>query len=292
LDKAREILRVATPDNEVGWVARAQCVSARVIEQEVACAVRADPAPVGAHEPEREPIRRRVCFDMETCDAEVLRQALALLRIQSDLDPSEIEDGALLAAMARTIVQGAESWCASAADLEDDAGGSPGDATDAGDSRGDAPDAGDSPGDATDAGDSRGDAPDAGDSPGDTGGSLSAPASSPRSRLTHVGIERSSTETTCRVAESAEHLARNVPDPPYPDREQNVGAGSIPKSPRCLRPTWNSHANAHFCAQRAHGCTMSPTDDKNLRRWPFARIVESRISTNSVWRAAASSNSA
>ena len=103
--KAREIVRVAAADTEAGWVDRAQAVSARVLEHEVACADRGDAAPAGPAAPEREPIRRRVTFEMETSDVDVLRQALALLRNQSDLGPDEIEDGALLAAMARKILQ-------------------------------------------------------------------------------------------------------------------------------------------------------------------------------------------
>jgi hypothetical protein len=121
--KAREIIRIATPDTEQGWVERAQTMSARVIEQEIACSVRGDPAPVGAPMTEKEPRRRRVYFEMETSDAEVLYQALALLRMQSDLDPSEIEDGALLAAMARRAVQMEESNVGIDGEWTDDAGG-------------------------------------------------------------------------------------------------------------------------------------------------------------------------
>jgi 5-methylcytosine-specific restriction endonuclease McrA len=47
-------------------------------------------------------------FEVESADAEVLLQALAVLRARSDLKAGEVNDGALLAAMAREVVHDAE----------------------------------------------------------------------------------------------------------------------------------------------------------------------------------------
>jgi hypothetical protein len=107
--KARELIRVATPETEPTWVERAMAVTSRVLEREVAAANVGDPAPAGDPVPERTPARGRVWFEMETADAEVLRAALALLRSRSDLDRTEVEDGALLAAMARAVIAAEEA---------------------------------------------------------------------------------------------------------------------------------------------------------------------------------------
>lgn len=102
--KAREIVRVATPETERAWVDRAQTVSCRVVESEVAFAMVGELPPEGPPDATRKPARGRVVFRMEAADAEVLRTALAVLRANSNLDGTEISDGALLAAMARTTL--------------------------------------------------------------------------------------------------------------------------------------------------------------------------------------------
>lgn len=107
--KARELVRVVTPETEPTWVERAMAVTSRVLERDVAAANFGDAAPAGDPAPERTPARGRVWFEMETADAEVLRAALALLRCRSDLDRSEVEDGALLAAMARMVIAAEEA---------------------------------------------------------------------------------------------------------------------------------------------------------------------------------------
>lgn len=78
--KAREVIRVATPETDAAWVARAIEVSSRALEQDVADAVMGEPPPESASEPARAPARRRVVFEMEAADAEVLFQALLIAR--------------------------------------------------------------------------------------------------------------------------------------------------------------------------------------------------------------------
>ncbi len=92
--KAREVVRVATAETDASWTERAKTMSARVIEREVAAARIGDPAPTGDPDPELRPARARHSFEMEAADAEVLYQALALLRARSDLRREEIDDGA------------------------------------------------------------------------------------------------------------------------------------------------------------------------------------------------------
>ena len=106
--KAREIVRVATHDTDRAWTDRAKSESARVIERDVSIAHRGDAPPEGNPDPLKKPARTRVTFEMETADAEMLRAALAVLRHQADLNATELEDGALLAAMARRVIHQAE----------------------------------------------------------------------------------------------------------------------------------------------------------------------------------------
>ncbi len=107
--KAQELIRVVTPETEPTWVERALVVTSRVLERQVAAASSGDAAPVGGPNPERFSARSRVCFAMEAADAEVLRAALVLLRSRSELDRLEVEDGALLAAMARSVIAAEEA---------------------------------------------------------------------------------------------------------------------------------------------------------------------------------------
>lgn len=104
--KARELVRVATPDTEAAWIERAHARTSRALEGEVAHVGRGEPPPEG--EATREPARRRFVFEVESADAEVVFRALALVRAQSGLDAAEAEDGALLAAIARRVIHEAE----------------------------------------------------------------------------------------------------------------------------------------------------------------------------------------
>ena len=102
--KAREVVRVATPATESAWTRRAKMQTARVIEKEVAAARIGDAPPSGESVPALGPARRRLVFECEATDAEAVLQALALLRARTDLSPVEIDDGALLAEMARAVI--------------------------------------------------------------------------------------------------------------------------------------------------------------------------------------------
>ena len=78
--KAREIVRVATPDTETAWVGRAASVTSRVLEAEIATSLVGEMPPSGEPDPERRPDRQRVVFEMDSADAEVLRTALSAIR--------------------------------------------------------------------------------------------------------------------------------------------------------------------------------------------------------------------
>lgn len=71
--KARELIRVVTPETEPAWVGRgrAMAVTSRVLERDVAEANLGDPAPAGDPVSKRIPARGRVWFEMEAADAEV-----------------------------------------------------------------------------------------------------------------------------------------------------------------------------------------------------------------------------
>jgi hypothetical protein len=103
--KAREIVRVATPETEAAWIERASHVSNRRLEREVARSLTGDLPP---KREEREPARKRVTFEMEAGDKTLLQDCLAYLRSQSGLKPGEVDDGALLAEMARRILHDAQ----------------------------------------------------------------------------------------------------------------------------------------------------------------------------------------
>jgi hypothetical protein len=105
--KAREILRVATPDTEDAWIGRAISVSSRVLEDQVMRSVRGDLPPQDGDR-RREPQRRRVTFEMSSADANVLYAALAMLRQQSNVGHADIEDGRLLASLAARVLREAE----------------------------------------------------------------------------------------------------------------------------------------------------------------------------------------
>lgn len=117
--KAREIARIATPANEAAWVAHAPKRTVRELEQEIAYANTGD-MPRDSIPTTLAPVRRRVYFELESADAEVLFRALATMRFDAGLDATEIEDGALLAQQAKfylsrreerelAVVEGGES---------------------------------------------------------------------------------------------------------------------------------------------------------------------------------------
>jgi hypothetical protein len=104
--KAREIVRVATPDTELAWVERAASVTSRVLEAEVATSLVGELPPTGEPDPERRPERQRVVFEMDSADAEVLRTALAAIRSVTHVGDSgdRSTDSAILAGIARAAL--------------------------------------------------------------------------------------------------------------------------------------------------------------------------------------------
>ncbi len=113
--KAREILRVATPETEEAWVERAATVTSRVLEDQVARSVRGDPPP-GSDDRRRAPERRRVTFEMSSADANSLFAALEMLRQQSEVSRHDVDDGMLLAALAARVLHEAHDTTAPSAE--------------------------------------------------------------------------------------------------------------------------------------------------------------------------------
>ena len=99
--KARELARVATRETEAAWLARALEVTSRVLEQEVATSIRGELPPEGDPEPPRRPPRTRLVFEMETVEADLLRDLLVRERARRGPGAAEVGDGVILADLAR-----------------------------------------------------------------------------------------------------------------------------------------------------------------------------------------------
>jgi hypothetical protein len=100
--KAREVVRVATPETDNAWTERACTSTSRVLERQVAAARRGDAPP---DDPTAQPASARVTlrFEVSAADAEVIRAALARARLQGGLGP-DADNGALLADIARNTL--------------------------------------------------------------------------------------------------------------------------------------------------------------------------------------------
>ncbi|MCP3911927.1 MAG: HNH endonuclease [Actinomycetia bacterium] len=101
--KVREVLRVATPDNEGAWAAMATGSTSRQLEQMVTRTQWGE-LPPAEPEPVREPARRRVVVVMEAADVLLLEQALALLQVQTGLPAGELDRGAALGLLAQRFL--------------------------------------------------------------------------------------------------------------------------------------------------------------------------------------------
>jgi 5-methylcytosine-specific restriction endonuclease McrA len=104
--KARELLRVVTKDNESEWVERARHTTSRELEAHVSSVALGDRPP--RPDRVRAPQRTRITVAIDAQDAEVVRACLAMLRQACGLNEEEIDDGALLAEMARRILHDAK----------------------------------------------------------------------------------------------------------------------------------------------------------------------------------------
>lgn len=101
--KARELIRVITPETEAAWIAAATTNTSRALEVMVSKAqVGEAPRPL-ADDP-RGSARTRFVVEMEASDATLVRDALALLRTQAGLHGVELDEGAALAAMAQRVI--------------------------------------------------------------------------------------------------------------------------------------------------------------------------------------------
>jgi hypothetical protein len=100
--KAREIVRVASPDTVEAWVARAQAVSSRELEALVAVASPGEPP--GSAPPNAPAYTSRVFHRLESSDADVIDELLAYLR--ASVAGDAVSDGTLLAEFARRYLRG------------------------------------------------------------------------------------------------------------------------------------------------------------------------------------------
>ncbi len=107
--KARELLRVVTPDTEADWVACATACTSRQLEALVSRARIGESPPTDPQEEPRGPARVRMVFHLEASDAEILRDALALARTQLGEGAELVESGALLALIAQRSLHEAEA---------------------------------------------------------------------------------------------------------------------------------------------------------------------------------------
>jgi hypothetical protein len=100
--KARELVRVATPETEEAWIARAKAVPSRVLEQQVGGLLR------GAPPPDEGAVRADAVSTfvarMESADLDALRATLAALRVRLSATAEELDDGALLGVLARRVL--------------------------------------------------------------------------------------------------------------------------------------------------------------------------------------------
>ncbi len=101
--KARELLRVVTPQTEAAWVARAQECSNRELERLVSAAMPGDgPSDAPC---KREAVTTVVFTRVEASDAELIRTVIAQLRAEHAGE--EVTDAALLASFLRSKMEAA-----------------------------------------------------------------------------------------------------------------------------------------------------------------------------------------
>lgn len=111
--KARELVRVVTPETEEAWVARAQALTSRALEGEVAEAQLGERPPTGAPKKPKGPARIRMVFELDAVEAEIVRDALSWLASQTGEE--DLDRGGALAAMAQRILHDAEGDAAPSA---------------------------------------------------------------------------------------------------------------------------------------------------------------------------------
>jgi len=103
--KARELLRVVTPENEAAWVDKAKAVTNRDLERHVSAA---RPGDDPTDDPLKGPARVRLVVEMDAVEAEQVRTVLAAIRVATGVTREEVSDGALLAQMAQRVLHDME----------------------------------------------------------------------------------------------------------------------------------------------------------------------------------------
>lgn len=106
--KAREVLRVATPQTVEQWVEFAVGTNSRVLERAVARSAKGDLPPPSEPESRRE-ARRRVVFELEGPEADFVEHALTWAKTQAGAHDDEFDRGAALAMLVRRALESAQT---------------------------------------------------------------------------------------------------------------------------------------------------------------------------------------
>ena len=106
--KAREVLRVATPETVEQWVDFAAGTNSRALEHAVSHSSKGDLPPPAELECRR-PARRRLVFELEGPEADFVEQALTWVKTQAALDDDELDRGAALTQLLRRALESAQA---------------------------------------------------------------------------------------------------------------------------------------------------------------------------------------
>jgi 5-methylcytosine-specific restriction endonuclease McrA len=101
--KARDMLKVLTPDNEAAWVERAKNVTSRQLEDDLDQTLMGEPPPSRTSE-RRAPSRQRLVFHVDTSDAEVIRTVIQWARSQLGEERDDVSDGEILASLVQRVM--------------------------------------------------------------------------------------------------------------------------------------------------------------------------------------------
>lgn len=101
---AREVVKIATPETEAGWVARAEDWTGRQLRAAVLSAGPGEDAPDREDRPANPPVVYR--FELSAEDAEQVAKALAMVRLAAPDEAGELTDGEALLHMAEMVLAG------------------------------------------------------------------------------------------------------------------------------------------------------------------------------------------